>query len=223
MPDGAGAVVYSVDTNAFMDWQARYYPTDVFKSLVAHMAGLVQADRLQAAALVHEEIDAVGTPELVGWAKTNSSIFVPTKDLLADALTIQDQFPGLRDPKAEHEEADAYVITLARLRDGIVVTQETPAAEKKPAASHPLHSRCLPRAGGSMHQPARADAAREVGIVILGHRLAGRSRKRAAGGAGQAAGHAGADLCDAVASFRPTAQPGSPTAVLLIRQSCLHR
>lgn len=143
MPDGAGAVVYSVDTNAFMDWQARYYPTDVFKSLVAHMAGLVQADRLQAAALVHEEIDAVGTPELVGWAKTNSSIFVPTKDLLAGALTIQDQFPGLRDPKAEHEEADAYVITLARLRDGIVVTQETPAAEKnRPRRTHFIPDVC---------------------------------------------------------------------------------
>jgi hypothetical protein len=132
MPDGAGEVVYSVDTNAFMDWQARYYPTDVFKSLVAHMAGLVQAGRLQAAALVREEIDAVGTPELV-----------PTKDLLADALTIQDQFPGLRDPKAEYEEADAYVIALARLRDGIVVTQETPAAEKnRPRRTHFIPDVC---------------------------------------------------------------------------------
>lgn len=143
MPDGAGEVVYSVDTNAFMDWQARYYPTDVFKSLVAHMAGLAQAGRVQAAALVHDEIDAVGTPELVGWAKTNVGIFVPTKDLLAGALSIQDQFPGLRDPKAEYEEADAYVIALARLRDGIVVTQETPAAEKnRPRRTHFIPDVC---------------------------------------------------------------------------------
>lgn len=143
MPDGAAAVVYSVDTNAFMDWQARYYPTDVFKSLVVHMTGLMQAGRLQAAALVREEIDAVGTPELVGWAKANRGIFVPTKDLLADALTIQNQFPGLRDPKAEFEEADAYVIALARLRDGIVVTQETPAAEKnRPRRTHFIPDVC---------------------------------------------------------------------------------
>lgn len=151
MPDGAGEVVYSVDTNAFMDWQARYYPTDVFKSLVAHMAALVQAGRLQAAALVHEEIDAVGTPELVGWAKTNAGIFVPSKDLLAGALTIQDQFPGLRDPKAEYEEADAYVIELARLRDGIVVTQETPAAEK----SRPRRTHFIP------------DVCRELGVPCI--------------------------------------------------------
>jgi hypothetical protein len=32
MPNGG--VVYSFDTSAFMDWQARYYPTDVFLSLV---------------------------------------------------------------------------------------------------------------------------------------------------------------------------------------------
>lgn len=143
MPDGAGETVYSVDTNAFMDWQARYYPTDVFKSFVANMAGLVQAGRVQAAALVRDEIDAVGTPELVGWAKTNGGIFVPTQELLAGALTIQNQFPGLRDPKAEYEEADAYVIALARLRDGIVVTQETPAAEKnRPRRTHFIPDVC---------------------------------------------------------------------------------
>lgn len=37
----------------------------------------------------------------------------------------------MRDPKAEYEEAEAYVIALAQLRSGIVVTQETSAAEKR--------------------------------------------------------------------------------------------
>ena len=114
MSDGAGQVIYSTDTNALMDWQARFYPTDVFKGLVVRMADLVDSGQLQAAALVREELEAVGTPELVGWAKSNAGIFVPTKDLLAGALAIQNQFPGLRDPKAEYEEADAYVISLAR-------------------------------------------------------------------------------------------------------------
>ena len=143
MPDISVEVPYSVDTNAFMDWQARYYPTDVFKGLAAQIVGLVATGRLRAAALVREEIDAVGTPELVGWAKANASVFVPTQDLLADALAIQNQFPGLRDPKAEYEEADAYVIALARLRDGIVVTQETPAAEKnRPRRTHFIPDVC---------------------------------------------------------------------------------
>lgn len=143
MLDSVSEVVYSVDTSAFMDWQARYYPTDVFKTLVTRMTDLVQSGRLQAAALVREEIGAVGTPELAEWAKTHSGIFVPTKELLAGALIIQNQFPGLRDPKAEHEEADAFVIELARSRDGIVVTQETPAAEKnRPRRTHFIPDVC---------------------------------------------------------------------------------
>ncbi len=137
MTEGPGAVVYSIDANSFMDWQARYYPTDVFKSLDVQLNALVSAGRLRAAALVREELDAVGTPELRSWAHANAGIFTPTPDLLAGALAIQNQFPGLRDPKAEYEEADAYVIALARSRDGIVVTQETPAAEKnRPRRTH---------------------------------------------------------------------------------------
>ena len=130
MVDGVADVVYSVDTSTFMDWQARYYPTDVFRSMLELMGSLVRSQRLQAAGLVHEELQAVGTPELIGWAKSNAMIFIPTKDVLADALAIQDRFPGLRDPKAEHDESDAYVIALSRLRNGIVVTQETAASEK---------------------------------------------------------------------------------------------
>jgi hypothetical protein len=143
MPDGGGEVVYSIDTNAFMDWQARYYPTDVFASLAARVDALVAAGRAIAPALVQEEIVAVGTVDLIAWAKANAGRFVPTKDLLAEALAIQGRFPGLRDPRAEYEEADAYVIALARMRNGIVVTQETPAAEKnRPRRTHFIPDVC---------------------------------------------------------------------------------
>ncbi len=143
MSNGAAGVVYCVDTSAFMDWQARYYPIDVFQSVNANLQGLVGAGRLQAPALVRDEINAIGTPDLAAWAKTNAGIFVPTADVLTDALAIQGQFPGLRDPKAEYEEADAYLIALARLRDGIVVTQETPAAEKhRPRRTHFIPDVC---------------------------------------------------------------------------------
>lgn len=143
MPDVRAEAVYSIDTNSFMDWQARYYPTDVFKSLDAKLNALVGTGRIRAPALVREELDSVGTPELTGWAKVNAGIFVPTEDLLVDALAIQNQFPGLRDPKAEYEEADAYIIALARSRDGIVVTQETPASEKnRPRRTHFIPDVC---------------------------------------------------------------------------------
>jgi len=143
MADGVTGAIYSIDTNSLMDWQARYYPTDVFTSLVTKMDDLVASGRLIAAELVQEETEVVGTAGLIQWVKTHSGMFVPTADLLMDSLAIQNQFTGLRDPKAEYEEADPYVIALAQQRGGIVVTQETPAAEKnRPRRTHFIPDVC---------------------------------------------------------------------------------
>ena len=63
--------------------------------------------------MVKEEIRAVGTEDLNKWAEARAGIFALTADLLAEAQAVQNQFAGLRDPKAEYEEADAYVVALA--------------------------------------------------------------------------------------------------------------
>jgi len=134
---------YSVDTSSFMDWQARYYPVDIFSSLTANIDSLIAEERLRAPALVMDEIKAVGTTDLMSWAKARKVLFIPTLELLAAAQRIQASFPGLIDPRAQYEEADAYVIALAQLRNGIVVTQETTAAEKrKPPRSHYIPDVC---------------------------------------------------------------------------------
>lgn len=131
MGDGNRSI-YCIDTSSLMDWQARYYPTDIFPSVRDRMEKLVAGARLIAPELVHEELGIVGTPELVGWAKANKAMFLPNKAMLPQAVSIQHRFPGLLDPKAQYEEADAYVIGLAQMTpNGIVVTQETPAAEKR--------------------------------------------------------------------------------------------
>ncbi len=107
MPDPA---VYSIDTNVLMDWQARYYPTDVFATMSGRIDSLVSAGRWQAPALVLEELNVVGTDALKSWAKAHKSFFLPTAATLAGGIAIQSQFPRLRDPKSEFDEADAYVI-----------------------------------------------------------------------------------------------------------------
>lgn len=143
MTDGAQPPPYSVDSSAFMDWQARFYPVDVFASILARVEILIAAQRFLAPALVKEELGVVGTGDLIAWADAHAAIFVPTRELLVEAQAIQGRFPGLRDPKAEFEEADAYVIALARLRGGTVITQETPAAEKRnPKRSHFIPDVC---------------------------------------------------------------------------------
>ena len=143
--------IYCVDSNSFMDWQARYYPVDVFPGLVTKMNHLIENQRILVPALVQEELQKVGTPDLVKWISHHKKIIVQTKDILGHALKIQNQFPGLLDPKAEYEEADAYVIALAQMHNGVVVTQETSAAEKK----NPKRTHYIP------------DVCRELGVTCI--------------------------------------------------------
>ena len=137
------AAIYSIDSSSLMDWQARHFPVDVFVGLADRVGALVADKRLLAPALVREELDKVGTAGLKQWTDDHAGIFVRTGELLEQAQAIQGQFPGLLDPKAEFEEADAYVIALARMRDGIVVTEETPASEKRnPRRTHFIPDVC---------------------------------------------------------------------------------
>ena len=137
------AAIYSVDTSSLMDWQARYYPVDVFAELVLRMDALADAGQLMAPALVREELEKVGTAGLKAWAETHKRMFVPNGDLLVEAQAIQGQFPGLLDPKADYEEADAYVVALAQRQGAIVLTQETAASEKhKPKRTHFIPDVC---------------------------------------------------------------------------------
>ncbi len=143
MTDSAKKTLYSVDTSAFLDWQLRFYPSDVFSSLSDKIDDLLKEKRIFAPALVKEEIDVVGGAELTKWAKARAALFVPLNDLLPSAQAVQNQFPGLQDPKAEYEEADAYVVGLAKIREVVVITGETSAAEKnKPKRSHYIPDVC---------------------------------------------------------------------------------
>lgn len=47
------------------DWQARYYPLDVFVTFNTRIEQLIKGNEFKAVELVKEEINAVGTPDLV--------------------------------------------------------------------------------------------------------------------------------------------------------------
>lgn len=151
MAGAEAGTLYSIDSSSLMDWQARYYPTDVFPGLVARIDKLINDGRFAAPTIVREEVEVVGTTALAAWMKDRAGIFIPTANVLTEAQSIQSRFAGLVDPKAEYEEADAYVIALARMNNGIVVTQETPAAEKR----NPKRSQYIP------------DVCRELGIPCI--------------------------------------------------------
>jgi hypothetical protein len=114
----------------------------VVSGLIERIDSLISSQRIFAPALVKEEIEAVGTAGLIQWTENHAGIFAPTNELLAETQTIQNQFTGLRDPRAEYEEAEAYVIALAKMRNGIVVTQETPPRKNKSQSAHILFPTC---------------------------------------------------------------------------------
>lgn len=127
-----------------MDWQARFYPTDVFVGLKARIEALIADGKLCAPEIVKEELEAVGTPALKSWAKTQSGLFAPLETALqAETAAIQARYPELTDIKSGHESADPWVIALAKLRGLTVVSQETSANEKrKPAKRYYIPDVC---------------------------------------------------------------------------------
>jgi hypothetical protein len=151
MTESPVRTLYVLDTNVYMDWQARYYPTDVFASLVGRVDALIAEKRCYSPQLVEEELGVVGTSDLMIWADAHPALFVPLAEMLVEAIAIQNRFPGLLDPKAAFEEADAYVIAYAKLKGGVVVTQETSAVEKR----NPKRTHFIP------------DVCRELGITCI--------------------------------------------------------
>lgn len=127
-----------------MEWQFRYYPDDVFPTIITRFDQLASDKKLLIHEIVEEELKAVGGAKLEAWAKERKSWFIKTdENLLLETKSIQDNFPGLLDPKSEYEEADAYVIALAKINNGTVVTQETSASEKrKPKRTHFIPDVC---------------------------------------------------------------------------------
>ena len=92
--------MYSVDTSVFMDWQSRVYPLDLFATLANNVGSLVQDGAFVAVDVVGEEIEAVGTPELRAWVKSQSSLLLPlTPEIQVEAAGIEAAYPELMDPK----------------------------------------------------------------------------------------------------------------------------
>jgi hypothetical protein len=126
--------MYSIDTNIFLDWWVRRYPADVFPSVQTKIEALIVAGKWVAVGKVADEIEHVGTKALKAWVKANKGQFCAVNAaILAEANAISSAFPGLIDPYARHDEADRYVIALAKLNGWAVVSHETPAHAKRNA------------------------------------------------------------------------------------------
>lgn len=124
--------MYSIDTNIYIDWWDSRYPPDIFPSVEKAMDALATSGKIIAPSIVHDEINHVGSKDLKQWAKNNKNIFVPHDTILqTEANNIQAMYPDLIDVTASYDEADRWLIALAKIKGIPVVTHETPARKKK--------------------------------------------------------------------------------------------
>lgn len=100
--------------------------------------------KLFAPQRVRDEINRVGSPDLRVWANNNSATFLAHDvPIQTEAASIQANFAGLIDLSSPDDEADRWVIALARVRGFVVVTHETSAALKRnPPRTHYIPDVC---------------------------------------------------------------------------------
>jgi hypothetical protein len=137
--------MYSVDTNIFIDWWERRYPPDVFPSVQKAMEQLAQSSKMVAPERVLEEIDKYTSVSLKGWAKKNKSLFLPhDEDLQTEAQKILYAYPELIDTTTPYDEADRWVIALAKIKGYTVVTHETSFKAKSLSMKKPDRKMYIP-------------------------------------------------------------------------------
>jgi hypothetical protein len=132
-------MVYVFDTSSFIVL-GHYFPQR-FPSFWKNLNGSVKTGEIVSAREVYNELKGQGNkPHLEGWIETNKRLFVvPTPDETAFVRTIFAvphflQLVSVRQQLKGLPVADPFVIAIAKVRAGCVVTEEM---KKKNAARIP--------------------------------------------------------------------------------------
>jgi hypothetical protein len=115
--------LYVFDANIWIHL-GRNHPQDIFVTLWSRIDGAIQAGEVCSPDEVCQEL-AQGTDELADDLRQRNGLFVPlTADLQAAVGNVMAQCPSLTDPESERNRADPFVVALAGLRQGVVVSNE---------------------------------------------------------------------------------------------------
>ncbi|MBI4442508.1 MAG: DUF4411 family protein [Acidobacteria bacterium] len=145
---------YCIDTSSLIQLN-RFYKPSVFPGVWVKIEELVKQGRLIAPDAVKSEIEK-GDDELIPWAKNHRRMFRKLSQEQMDAAKeIVALFPKLAKPEKFGEEADSFVVALARLENQrtsssllqqqsrcVVVTEER-GAEKIPGACRRYNLTCV--------------------------------------------------------------------------------
>ena len=121
---------YCFDTSAFIDLR-NSYPNDVFSTLWDNIASLISSGHLISPYQVLRELEQKDDG-LLGWAREHNIMFRDPDQRQQQLVTdIQEQFPDLVDINKMIDDADPFVIALAKCEQYRVVTMEKMGASSK--------------------------------------------------------------------------------------------
>lgn len=124
--------LYCIDTSALIAaWDERY-PIDVFPQLWAGVAAIIEEGRLICPEEVAHELDK-RSKDLAAWLLEAGPIMIPNdQDTVNHVARILASHERLVAERKRASSADPFVISLAKLRAAIVVTEEGQGTEAKP-------------------------------------------------------------------------------------------
>jgi hypothetical protein len=114
---------YSFDTSAFINGRRDLLPPETFPTLWGRVEGMIEAGSIQSVDEVLHEL-AKRDDEVQAWAKTQGRLFVPLdEDVQRATGEILRGHPRLVGNGSGRNTADPFVIALACVRGGVVVTE----------------------------------------------------------------------------------------------------
>ena len=125
-------MAFCFDTSALLECWSRSYPIDIFPGLWSRFDEMIAGGEIVAPDEVHEEIKKKDD-DLTKWVQSRSVMFAPldaaVQRAASETLT---EFPELVKALSNRNQADPFVVGLARVRGVTVVTQERGGTKAKP-------------------------------------------------------------------------------------------
>lgn len=123
--------IYILDTSTWIDLFQRY-PKDVFSGLWTNIENLIKKQRILSPKQVLKELEQGADDELTKWCKTKNRMFLDSNSIVIGyAIEVIHNYPNLVNPYATREEADPFIIALARSLESnltsstpVIVTEE---------------------------------------------------------------------------------------------------
>lgn len=116
---------YSFDTSSLLNGRRDLLPPETFVTLWTNIESMIAAGNIRCVDEVLNEL-AKREDAVHDWAKSQPDLFFPlAADVQQAARGLLQAHPKLVGAGGGRNSADPFVIALARVRDGVVVTEET--------------------------------------------------------------------------------------------------